>query len=59
VVLRSRAGYADGILVIVDERQIAEEIAFELLSKGHDVDVEELPGNVARLSYSGEPAATP
>ena len=36
VMLRSRAGYLDGILVIVDERQIAEEIAIELRGKGHD-----------------------
>jgi hypothetical protein len=36
--LRSRAGYLDGILAIVDERQIAEEIAIELRDKGHDVD---------------------
>jgi len=54
VVLSSRAGHADGILVIVDERQIAEE-----RGKGHDVDVEELVGNVARLTHSGERTATP
>ena len=58
VMLRSRAGYLDGILVIVDERQIAEEIAFELRAKGHEVDVEELLGDVPRMSYSGDRAAT-
>ena len=59
VVLSSRAGHADGILVIVEERQIAEEIATEVRGKGHDVDVEELVGNVARLTHSGERTATP
>jgi hypothetical protein len=56
--LRSRAGYLDGILVIVDERQVAEEIAIELRGKGHEVEVEELLGNVTTLRHSADRAAT-
>jgi hypothetical protein len=45
VMLRSRPGSLDGILVIVDERRAADEIAIELRLKGHAVDVEEFRGN--------------
>ncbi len=36
------------ILVIVDERRTADEIALELRRKGHEVEVEELRGNPTR-----------
>jgi hypothetical protein len=40
--LRSRPDRLDGILVIVDERRDADEMAVEMRRKGHDVDVQEL-----------------
>ena len=40
--LRSRPDRLDGILVIPDERRDADEIAFEMRRKGHQVDVQEL-----------------
>lgn len=40
--LRSRPDRLDGILVILDERRDADEIAFEMRRKGHDVEVQEL-----------------
>jgi len=52
VMLRSRAGHVDGILMIVDERRAAEAIAIELRAKGHDVDVEEITR--AATSLRGE-----
>jgi hypothetical protein len=42
VTLRSRPNRLDGILVILDERREADEMAFEMRRKGHDVDVQEL-----------------
>ena len=50
VTLRSRPTTIDGILVILDERRAAEEIARELRFKGHEVDVEEFSGK-AHAAY--------
>lgn len=44
VVLRSRPTTIDGILLMVDERRDAEEIATELRRRGHQVDVREMTG---------------
>jgi hypothetical protein len=40
--LRSRPATPEGILLMVDERRDAEEIAGELRRKGHQVDVCEI-----------------
>jgi hypothetical protein len=42
VMLRSRPATPEGILLMVDERRDAEEIAVELRRKGHQVDVREI-----------------
>jgi len=42
VMLRSRPVTPEGILLMVDERRDAEEIAGELRRKGHQVDVREI-----------------
>jgi len=53
VMLRSRAGHIDGILMIVDDHRAAEAIAMEMRANGHDVDVEEIRdrANTADLSW--------
>ena len=48
VTLSSRPRSPESILVIVDERRTADEIALELRRKGHEVEVEELRGNPTR-----------
>jgi hypothetical protein len=40
--LRSRPTILESILLMVDERRDAEEIAIELRRKGHQVDVREI-----------------
>lgn len=40
--LRSRPDRPDGILLILDDRRDADEMAFELRGKGHEVEVREL-----------------
>jgi hypothetical protein len=40
--LRSRPTVLESILLMVDERRDAEEIAVELRRKGHQVDVREV-----------------
>jgi hypothetical protein len=42
VMLRSRPTIRESILLLVDERRDAEEIAVELRRKGHQVDVREI-----------------
>ena len=42
----SRSDYIDGILMILDDRGAAEEIAIALRRKGLDVAVEEFRGTV-------------
>jgi hypothetical protein len=42
VMLRSRPTVLESILLMVDERRDAEEIAVELRRKGHQVDVREV-----------------
>ena len=42
VTMQSRSDRVDGILVILDERRDADEIAFEMRLRGHDVEVKEL-----------------
>ena len=42
VVLRSKGSTREGILMLMDERREADEIAFELRRKGQDVTVGEL-----------------
>lgn len=49
VMQRSRARTAEGILLLVDERRDAEEIATELRRKGITVDVHEMPLPVVAL----------
>ena len=51
VTLTSRLTRIDGILLIVDDRHEAEEIAGELVRKGHLVTVREVPSTLGR-SYS-------
>jgi ERCC4-type nuclease len=41
ICLREKRGKVDGVLMIVDDREEAEEIAFELRRSGHDVEVRE------------------
>jgi hypothetical protein len=50
VTLTSRLTTIDGILLIVDDRQEAEEIAGELVRKGHPVTVQEVPSTLNRSS---------
>jgi hypothetical protein len=40
--LRSRPASVEGILVILDERQDADEMASEMRHNGHDVEVREI-----------------
>ncbi len=42
VMLRSKPTILESILLMVDERRDAEEIAVELRRKGHQVDVREV-----------------
>jgi hypothetical protein len=42
--MRSRPVSVDSILLILDERRDADEIAFEMRRRGHDVEVRELRG---------------
>lgn len=42
VILRSKPTILESILLMVDERRDAEEIAVELRRKGHPVDVREI-----------------
>jgi hypothetical protein len=44
VTLRARSNSPDGVLMILDEEQEADEIALELRLKGHDVAVRKLWG---------------
>ena len=39
IVLKSRPHRAEGILMLLDEREEAEELAFELRRRGQDVEV--------------------
>lgn len=39
ICLRSRRNRVDGVLMLVDDKEEAEEIAFELRRKGQDVEV--------------------
>jgi hypothetical protein len=54
IALRDRPGQLDGILMLVDDARCAEELAVELRSAGHDVEVRAHPtpalvvGDVAR-----------
>jgi hypothetical protein len=41
ICLKARRGRVDSVLMIVDEKDEAEEIAFELRRKGHEVEVRE------------------
>lgn len=41
ICMRSRPGRLDGVLMLLDDKEEAEAIAFELRRKGHDVDVRE------------------
>ena len=41
ICLKSRRGHVDSVLMIVDEKDEAEEIAFELRRAGQDVEVRE------------------
>jgi hypothetical protein len=50
VSLTSRPTTIDGILLITDDRQEAEEIAGELVRKGHQVTVQEVPSTLGRTS---------
>lgn len=54
VTLTSRLTTIDGILLIVDDRQEAEEIAGELVRKGHPVTVREVPPTLGRASSTGD-----
>jgi hypothetical protein len=51
--LRSRPTVLESILLMVDERRDAEEIAVELRRKGHQVDVREVT-----LPLTADPSAT-
>jgi hypothetical protein len=51
--LSSRQSTPDGILLMVDERRDAMEIAFELQRKGHAVTVREVSG------ATGQPGIQP
>jgi len=42
LMLHSKPSSAEGILMLLDERHVAEEIAIELRRKGHEVDVREV-----------------
>jgi hypothetical protein len=42
IVLSSRPTTPDGVLMILDDRRDADEIAFELNSRGQDVNVVEV-----------------
>jgi hypothetical protein len=53
VMLSSRQSTPDGILLMVDERRDAMEIAFELQRKGHAVTVREV------TSTNGQPGVLP
>jgi hypothetical protein len=46
--LCSKPTSIDGILLLVDERRDAEEIALELRRKGHSVTVREITGTPER-----------
>jgi hypothetical protein len=50
VTLTSRLTTIEGILLIVDDRREAEEIAGELVRKGHPVTVQEVPSTLGRSS---------
>lgn len=54
VMQRSRTSAAEAILLLVDERRVAEEIATELRRKGITVDVHEMP-----LPVGAVPGAPP
>ncbi len=58
VVLRSRPTTVDGILLMVDERRDAEEIAIELRRRGHPVDVREMTGAFASGAATPDPTGT-
>jgi hypothetical protein len=42
---RSRPTVREQILVLVDDRTVADEMAFEMQRKGHAVDVREVDGD--------------
>lgn len=48
VTMRSRPQQVDGILMLLDERQDAEQIAWELRRRGQSVEVHELTRADAR-----------
>jgi hypothetical protein len=54
VTLTSRLTRIDGILLILDDRQEADEIAGELIRKGHQVIVREVPPTLGRSSSTGD-----
>jgi hypothetical protein len=54
VTLTSRLTRIDGILLIVDDRHEAEEIAGELVRKGHLVTVREVPSTLGRASSTAD-----
>jgi hypothetical protein len=54
VTLTSRPTTIDGILLIVDDRHEAEEIAGELVRKGHLVTVREVPSTLGRSSSASD-----
>ncbi|MHB8465540.1 MAG: hypothetical protein ACYDH6_22150 [Acidimicrobiales bacterium] len=41
ICLKARPGRLDGVLMVVDEKEDAEAIAFELRQRGQDVEVRE------------------
>ncbi len=41
ICLREKRGKVDGVLMIVDDKEEADEIAFELRRNGHEVEVRE------------------
>ncbi len=54
VMLSSRQSTPDGILLMVDERREAMEIAFELQRKGHAVTVREVTGTTGQTGFLTE-----
>ena len=42
IVLKSRRDAVEGILMLLDEREEAEDVAFELRRRGQDVEVVEM-----------------
>jgi hypothetical protein len=55
IVMRNGSGSLDDVLVILDDRAEADEIAAELVRRGHDVGVLDVPATLGGRSSVNPP----